>query len=100
MTKIATSLVLACLMATSATAQSRVCATHPQVVERLAEGYGETRQSIGMSADNTVIEVFASLDTGTWTITVTQAGGPTCIVASGRSFQVMASALPDLGSDA
>jgi len=105
MTKLATfptlaSLVLAFLMTTSANAQSRSCATHGQVVERLAEGYGETRQSIGMSADNTVVEVFASLETGSWTITVTQAGGPTCIVASGVAFQTLAEALPNTDSPA
>ena len=36
-------------------AQSRNCATHAAVVERPAAGYGETRQSIGMGADNTVV---------------------------------------------
>lgn len=79
---------------TSATAQSRNCAPHAMVVERLATGYGETRQSIGVGSDNTVVEVFASLETGTWTITVTQAGGPTCLVASGQAYQAVAEALP------
>ena len=74
-------------------AQSRNCATHAAVVERPAAGYGETRQSNGMGADNTVVEVFASLETGTWTIT--QPGGPTCLVASGQAFQVLAEALPN-----
>jgi hypothetical protein len=58
------------LFASTASAQTRNCADHAMVVERLASGYGETRQSIGLGADNTVVEVFASLDTGTWTITV------------------------------
>ncbi|WP_187293132.1 hypothetical protein [Octadecabacter arcticus] len=53
------------LFASTASAQSRNCADHAMVVERLASGYGETRQSIGLGADNTVVEVFASLDTGT-----------------------------------
>ena len=83
------------LFASTASAQSRNCADHAMVVERLASGYGETRQSIGLGADNTVVEVFASLDTGTWTITVTQAGGPTCLVASGAAFQALAEALPN-----
>ena len=100
MTKLLTLVCAATLMATTASAQSRNCATHSAVVERLADGYGETRQSIGMGADNTVVEVFASLETGTWTITVTQAGGPTCLVASGQSFQVLAEALPNTDSGA
>lgn len=88
------------LCATSASAQSGNCAAHARVVEQLAVGYGETRQSIGIGSDNTVVEVFASLETGTWTITVTQPGGPTCLVASGAAFQVLAEALPNMDSGA
>lgn len=94
------SALVTALTVSMAAAQSRNCGTHAQVVERLASGYGETRQSIGMSADNSVIEVFASLETGTWTITVTQAGGPTCLVASGEAFQVLAEGLPNTDSGA
>ncbi|MDJ0826143.1 MAG: hypothetical protein QNJ16_11630 [Rhodobacter sp.] len=67
--------------------QSRNCADRARVVERLASGYGETRQSIGLGANNSVIEVFASLETGTWTITVTSPQGLTCLVASGQAFE-------------
>ena len=88
------------MLATTASAQSNNCAEHALVVERLANGYGESRQSIGIGADNTVVEVFASLETGTWTITVTAAGGPTCLVASGGAFQVLAEALPNTDSGA
>ncbi|MDH3264833.1 MAG: hypothetical protein OEM24_12665, partial [Paracoccaceae bacterium] len=63
------------------------CAQREVVVERLATGYGETRQSIGLAANNAVLEVFASLETGTWTILVTTPGGPTCLVASGGAFE-------------
>ena len=67
--------------------QPRKCADRDRVVERLATGYGETRQSIGLGANNAVIEVFASLETGTWTITVTTPQGLTCLVASGQAFE-------------
>ena len=63
MTKLLTLTCASILMATTATAQSRNCASHAMVVERLASGYGESRQSMGVSADGTVVEVFASLDT-------------------------------------
>lgn len=88
------------LFASTASAQSHNCADHAMVADRLASGYGETRQSIGIGADNTVVEVFASLETGTWTIAVTQAGGPTCLVASGAAFQVLAEPLPNTDSGA
>ena len=87
-------------LASSAHAQSRNCAQHAMVVERLADGYGESRQSIGIAADNTVVEVFASLETGTWTIVVTQPGGPSCLVASGEAFQMLAEGLPNTDSGA
>ena len=59
------------------------------VIERLAATYGETRQSIGLGANNQVIEVFASLKTGTWTITVTTPNGLTCLVASGQAYEAL-----------
>ena len=79
---------------------TRNCAPRDAVVERLAEGYGETRQSIGLGANNAVVEVFASDETGTWSITVTAPGGLTCHVASGQSIEKVAEALPTKGNDA
>lgn len=87
------------LAADHALAQSN-CHSRDLVVNRLAERYGESRQSIGLAANNSVVEVFASLDTGTWTITVTAPGGPTCLVASGEGFQALAEALPNTDSPA
>lgn len=82
-----------------ARAQS-ACADHGTVVQRLAEGYGETRQSIALTADNQVVEVFASAETGTWSITVTRPGGPTCLVASGHAYERLAEELPPEGKGA
>lgn len=77
------------LAANQSQAQSGNCADHAQVVERLAERYGESRQSIGLSSDDAVVEVFASMDTGSWTITVTRPGGPTCLVAAGQAYEYL-----------
>ena len=78
----------------------RNCAPRQIVLERLATKYGETRQSIGLGANNAVVEMFASIETGTWTITVTTPQGLTCLVASGQSFETLAEALPPKGNDA
>lgn len=78
----------------------RNCAPRALVLERLQEGYGETRQSIGLAGQGAVVEVFAALETGTWTIIVTGPGGLTCLVASGQAFETLAEALPPSGSDA
>ncbi|MDJ0630774.1 MAG: hypothetical protein QNJ44_21130 [Rhodobacter sp.] len=77
--------------------QNRNCADRDRVVERLASGFGETRQSIGLGANNAVIEVFASLETGTWTITVTSPAGLTCLVASGQAFETVTEDLTPTG---
>ncbi|MFK7836680.1 MAG: hypothetical protein AB8B60_10700 [Sulfitobacter sp.] len=79
---------------------NRNCAPREAVVERLAEGYGETRQSIGLGSNNSMVEVFASSETGSWTITFTMPGGMTCLVASGQSYETVADALPAKGNDA
>lgn len=87
---------------TDLSAQNRTnnCAPRDAVIERLSEGYGETRQSIGLGANNAMVEVFASDETGSWTITVTAPGGLTCLVASGQSFEEVTDALPAKGNDA
>lgn len=76
------------------------CAPRDQVLERLATAYGETRQSIGLAANNAVLEVFASTESGSWTITVTLPTGQTCVVASGIAFETLAEALPPAGQGA
>lgn len=74
---------------------SNTCAPHEVVVERLAERYGESRQSIAIGSDNSVVEVFASSETGSWTITVTFPGGPTCLVAAGFAYEHLGEDLPN-----
>lgn len=81
-------------------AQPRNCAPRATVLERLAEKYGETRHGIGLVQQGSVMELFASGETGTWTITVTMPNGLTCLVASGQSFEAVAEALPAKGNDA
>ena len=83
------------LLPLAAAAQNRNCADHADVTLRLADVYGESRQAMALAANNSVVEIWASLETGTWTITVTTAGGPTCMVAAGEHYQVMADALPN-----
>lgn len=88
-------------LATDVAAQNaRNCGPRETVVDRLASGYGETRQSMGLGANNAVVEVFASDETGSWTITVTSVNGTTCLVAPGQSFEELVEALPAKGNDA
>lgn len=90
------------VMATLGTAhaQQSTCAARDIVVERLGAAYGETRQSLGLGANNSLVEVFASDETGTWTITVTMPDGKTCLIASGKAFeQLVGEKLAMKGSD-
>lgn len=84
------------LVASIAGAQGRPnCAEREAVVAELTNRYGETRQGIGLAANNAVMEVFASSETGTWTITVTFASGMTCLVASGQNYESLSEWLPN-----
>lgn len=95
-----TSAVMLVLAAGSAMAQ-RPCGPRENVVKRLAEGYGESRQSMGLGGNNSVVEVYASDETGSWTITVTMPNGMTCLLASGQSFESLEETLaPVSESDA
>ncbi|MEQ6250110.1 hypothetical protein ABMC89_14545 [Sulfitobacter sp. HNIBRBA3233] len=78
----------------------RNCGPRDLVVERLASGYGETRQSIGLGSGNRMVEVFASDATGSWTILVTLPTGLSCLVASGQSFETVTESLPAAGDPA
>jgi hypothetical protein len=75
------------LSAGMAQAQSTQCGDHEVMTRMLAENWGESRQSIALDAAEAMVELFASAETGTWTLTVTQPGGPTCMVASGHAFE-------------
>lgn len=74
------------------------CGPRETVLQTLADRYGETRRSLGLAGPTQVMELFASDDTGTWTITVTLADGQTCIVASGQGYQAVEEALPARGT--
>ena len=73
------------------------CAPRAIVVDRLADAFGESRQSIGMAPQGRVVEVFASVETGTWTITITLPSGVTCVVASGDSYENLTEDLKPAG---
>lgn len=88
------------LAANNVSAQSGNCADHAAIVSRLASHYGESRQAMGLGSNNAVVEVFASDESGTWTITVTRPGGPTCLVAAGEGFQLVDEVLPTNDSGA
>jgi len=80
----------ACLILAAAPAfANTACNDHAVITERLATSYGESRHAMGLGRNNTMIEVYSSEESGSWTILVTRPGGPTCMVAAGEAFQVL-----------
>ncbi len=82
------------LAAQQLNAQSRQCAPRGDVLKQLTGTYGETRRGVGIARQGTVIEVFASDTTGSWTITATLPDGTTCLMASGQAYRETAESLP------
>ncbi|KPQ18224.1 MAG: hypothetical protein HLUCCO18_02435 [Rhodobacteraceae bacterium HLUCCO18] len=72
-----------------AAAQS-LCGAREAVVDMLGSRYGETVRSVGLAGRDRIVEVFASEDTGSWTIVVTDTAGVTCLVASGQHYEQVA----------
>lgn len=68
--------------------QGRVCAERGKMVYELEKNHGETRQSVGLQRNAGVIETFANLDTGNWSIIVSLPTGISCLVAAGEAFQI------------
>lgn len=95
----AAAIAMLALAPASVSAQGQNCGPREMVAERLAERYGETRQARALGANNTLVEVWASTQgdeaTGSWTITVTQPNGITCLVASGQSYESLNESLPE-----
>jgi hypothetical protein len=88
------------LMPQPGAAQGAQCAPRNDLVAHLTEKYGETRQGMGLAGPDTMMEVYASPDTGTWTITMTMANGTMCMIASGQGYERLTEELPAKGEPA
>ena len=76
------------------------CLARAEMVARLADQYGESRQAIGLAGPTQVLELFASPTSGTWTITVTTPSGQTCLLAAGDHYEAAVEPLPPPGDPA
>jgi hypothetical protein len=84
---------LAVLLPCAAVAQSN-CGPRDALADMLANDFGEARQTVALAVTGALVETYANLDTGSWTLTATAPGGPTCIVAHGQAFQLVAADVP------
>jgi hypothetical protein len=81
-------------------AQGANCGDHARIVDQLQTRFGESRRNLGLNQNNSIVEVFASDETGTWTILVTQPSGVACLVAAGENWQEVAGEVVPEGAPA
>ena len=78
----------------TAEAQQQNCANRAAIVEQLQTRFSETRLGMGLHPDNLIVEIFTSLDSGSWTIIATRPDGISCLVAAGESWTETTDTLP------
>lgn len=72
------------------------CAPREAVVERLKDKYAESFIGGGLQNADTLVEIWTSQTTGSFTILLTQPSGMTCIVSTGQNWNsVVAAAVPE-----
>lgn len=70
---------------TSAAAGAVPCGQRDAMLAELEKRYGETPVAIALTYTGAAVEVVSS-GSGTWSILVTVAGQPTCLVAAGTDW--------------
>ncbi|WP_424977121.1 hypothetical protein [Leisingera sp. S232] len=89
------------MAATAPPALAASCGNREVMTQRLESGYSERLTAGGLQksrAEATMIEVWSSDETGTFTVLVTHANGISCVVATGSSFFQIADKAPEPGT--
>lgn len=76
------------------------CGPRADVLAVLRDRFSETRRGMGLAGPGSVVELFASSTTGSWTVTVTLPDGRTCLLVSGQGWEPAPLDLPAKGSPA
>lgn len=69
-----------------AQAQALTCLPREALIERLAARYNEELAGGGLQSPQQLLEVWASGETGSFTVFVTRPDGMSCIVATGQNW--------------
>ncbi len=67
--------------------EARPCHDYKALVTALDKRYGEAPVSLGMQNNGHALQVFASAESGSWTVLSIAPDGTGCIVAAGRHWQ-------------
>lgn len=79
-------LALFCTLSALPAAAQDACASRDAVLRTLTEKYGEEQVGAGL-AGNYIFEIWASEETGTWSVLRTGTNGVSCILASGKYWR-------------
>lgn len=71
-------------------AADQACAPRDDILNHLKSKYNEERRSIGLTSNNTVLEVYASIDGDTWSVVMSYPDGTSCVMAVGSAFEQIA----------
>ena len=69
--------IMLAMLATQSSAQAN-CTDRDTVTATLEQRYGEARQSVALDQAGRMVEVWANLDGGSWTLLITAPGRSTC----------------------
>jgi hypothetical protein len=67
----------------------RACGDYVELRGVLADQFGEQPASSGLAEDGTLMQIFASATTDTWTMIKVTPSGQACVLAVGRDWQNM-----------
>lgn len=76
------------------------CGERDAVVANLSETLNEVRRGGGSTGTATIFEVWASEETGTWTILISTPNGQACVMASGDGWRDEATEMSTAGASA
>lgn len=82
-----TTAALAAALLPAAARADMACGERAGIVAKLDGEFGETRIGMGLGHDGLVVELFASPDSGRWTMLVTFPTGQTCLFGAGEAWQ-------------
>lgn len=68
-------------------AAQMACGPRAAVIEQLGQKYGETRRYAGLTDSTEIFEIWASEETGSWTILKTTPNGLACFMAVGEGWE-------------
>ena len=63
------------------------CHSYDEIARQLGSRYKESPVSLGVQTNGNLLQVFASPESGTWTILSTSPAGTTCVIAAGKSWE-------------